>query len=201
MTARLLPFTALLVLVGCVRPPQPTVVRADAVAVFPVYNETGDPLLIAGESLLEKYLLGTERYTVPDALAAVARARLARQGFGIVPPAEVDAAVGGDPPQSGAEAVGTAARHKIEGAVLFIAVRRWEPDNHFQPRFIIAAVTVQLIDVATGHIIWSAENPARPIKTPGAINFGQAYSIAAETLMIDLLAPLRPAGPAQPPPP
>src|SRR5262245_1917842 len=103
MTRRLAFLTALTfgLMFGCVRPPQPATVNVRGVAVFPVYNETGDPLLIAGESLLEKYLLGTERYTVPDALAAVARARLARQGFHIVPPAEVYAAVGGDPPASG----------------------------------------------------------------------------------------------------
>jgi hypothetical protein len=132
---------------------------------------------------------------VPNALAAVAGVQLARRGFVVMQPLEVEAAIGAPAPDSPQAAAAAAAKHGIGGAVLFTEIRLWEPDNHYQPRFIIASVGVQLVDVASGRVLWSADHPSRPVGTPGAINFGQAYAIAAETLMEQLLAPLTPQGP------
>jgi hypothetical protein len=173
---------------GCLRPAPPARVSVASVTVLPPENETGDPLVISGESLLEKYLLGTERYTVSDALAAVARAALTRQGFVVVAPAEVS----DRPSESATGAAAQAAGQGVEGAMLYTEIRRWEPDDHYEPRFVIAAVSVRLVDAKSGRIVWSADHASRPVETPGAINFGQAYAIAAEKLMLNLLAPLTP---------
>jgi hypothetical protein len=53
-----------------------------------------------------------------------------------------------------------------------------------------------LIDASSGRVLWSADHPPRPVRTPGVINLGDAYWLAAHKLMTDMLAPLTP----QPPP-
>lgn len=178
--------------VGCARPPAPAPASVRAVAVFPANNQTGDPLLIAGGSLVEKYVLYTERYTVADALAAEARAELARRGFDITPPQVVDAATAGQTLPSAEQAATVAARHQLEGAVLYIDIRRWEPDVPFHPAFVIASVALTLVDASSGRVLWTADHPSRPVPTPGVANLGDAYSVAAHRLMAEMLAPLAP---------
>jgi hypothetical protein len=189
---RLLAALVVLCAAGCVRPLAPAPEPVRTVAVFPANNQTGDPLVIAGGSLVEKYVLSTERYTVADALAAEARAALAQHGFDIVAPEIVDAATAGQTPANAEQAATLAARHQIEGAVLYIDIRRWEPDAGFHPTFIIASVALTLVDVTSGRVLWSADHPSRPVPTPGVVVLGEAYSIAAHTLITEMLAPLVP---------
>jgi len=179
-------------LAGCARLPPLAVLPVRSIAVLPAKNRTGDPLLIAGASFLEKYVLPTERYTVPEALAANARALLARQGFQVIAPVVVDAATNGRAPENIEDAGALAARQQIEAAVLYIDIRCWEPNVGTEPTFVIAAVTATLIDPATGHVLWTGNHPARPVQTPGIVNLGDAYAVAARTLMTELLAPLAP---------
>jgi hypothetical protein len=180
---------------GCVRTPPPLLLPVRSIAVFPPNNRTGDPLLIAGGSLLEKYILPTERYTVADALAANARSRLAEHGFEVVAQQVVDGATNGQTPASAQEAATLASRSHIDGAVLYIEIRRWEPNVGTEPTFIIASVAATLIEPATGRVLWIGEHPSRPVQTPGIINLGDAYAVAAHTLMTGLLAPLAPPPP------
>src|ERR1700741_4607449 len=81
--------------------PPPAVRR---VAVLQPSNRTGDGLLIAGASLLERYALRTERLTVPDVLAAEARVQLVRRGIDVVPADLVENATAGRAPGSPAAA-------------------------------------------------------------------------------------------------
>src|SRR6185436_3467069 len=70
---------------GCAAPspPPPSTVRS--VAVLAPSNRTGDGLLVAGASLLEKYAFHTDRVTVADVLGAELRSQLAHRGFAVVP--------------------------------------------------------------------------------------------------------------------
>ena len=181
-----------LCLAGCVRTPPAALQPVRSIAVFPANNRTGDDLLIAGGSFFEKYVLPTERYTVADVLAAEARAELAQHGFEVLAPQLVDAALNGHIPASAEDAAVLADRNHIEAAVLYIEIRRWESSGGTEARSIIASVTVMLIEPASGRVLWTGEHPLRPVQTPGIINLGNAYAVAAHTVMTELLAPLAP---------
>jgi hypothetical protein len=180
------------VAVACVRsptpPPPPTTVRA--VAVFPPNNRTGDDLLVEGGSLLERYAFHTERVTVGDVLAAEARRQLEERGVDVIAPELVDAAVRSYAPLTAETAARQAARDHVDADVLYIEIRRWEPDAPFQPTRIIVSLAATLIEPADGEILWHLEQPSRPIATPGAVTLGAADIIAAQSVIQDLLAPL-----------
>ncbi|HVO27367.1 MAG TPA: hypothetical protein VMW56_27450 [Candidatus Margulisiibacteriota bacterium] len=177
---------------GCVQPPRPTKVPVQTIAVFPPNNRTGDRLLIAGASFLEKYVLATEPYTVADALGAEARAQLAKAGFDVAAAPVTGEATNAQIPSSTDEAAAIAARRHMEGAVLYIEIRRWESSGGTEPTAVIAWIVATLIDAPNGQVLWTAEHPPRPVQTPGVISLGEAYAVAAHTLMAEMLAPLRP---------
>ena len=132
---------------GCTRPGE--TVPSDlprTVAVLEPSNHTGDPLLVAGTSFLERYALRTERVTVPDVLASEARLQLERRGFTAVPPETVEGATEGRAPGSTDSAVAIARHGGLVGLVLWIDVRRWEPDAPTLPTFVIVGLTAELID-------------------------------------------------------
>ena len=188
----------LLVLAGaCSRPaapPPPDMVRT--VAVLAPANRTGDPLLVAGASFLEKYALKSDRVTVHDVLASEARVQLAHRGFTVVSADEVQSATQGRAPGSPEAAAEIASRAKLAGLALFLDIRRWEPDAPTQPSFVLVGITASLIDPATGLVVWSVERPTSPVATPGEVALGPAYVTAARKVMEELLAPL---GPERPP--
>jgi hypothetical protein len=155
-------------------------------------NHTGDPLLVSGVSFLEKYVLRTDRVTVPDVLASEARLQLERHGFTVVAPDIVEQATGGRAPGSAESAAEIAAQAKLQGLVLWIDVRRWDPDAPTHPDYVIVALTADLIDATTGRVRWHAERSSRPVATPGEVALGPAYASAARKVMDELLAPLAP---------
>ena len=178
---------------GCTRPGE--TVPSDlprTVAVLEPSNHTGDPLLVAGTSFLERYALRTERVTVPDVLASEARLQLERRGFTAVPPETVEGATEGRAPGSTDSAVAIARHGGLVGLVLWIDVRRWEPDAPTLPTFVIVGLTAELIDSTSGLVRWRAERRSAPVATPGEVNLGDAYLNAARTVMAELLAPLGP---------
>lgn len=189
---RLLGWVAFLVVAGCVQPPAVLPPPVRAVAVFPPNNQTGDPLLIAGASFYEKYVVRTDRITVPDVLAAEARLQLTRRGCAVMAPELVDAITSGHPPASPADAAAMASRNHLDAAILYIEVRRWEVDVPVHPPFVIASVAVTLVDPTDAHVVWTVDHPSRPVATPGVINLGDAYVMAARRLMQDMLAGLGP---------
>jgi len=177
---------------ACARPPVAAVIPVQTIAVFAPNNRTGDPLLIAGASFLEKYVLPAERYTVADALAAEARVQLARRGFAVAPPELVARAITGTSISNPQDAASAAARAHLDGAVLYMEIRRWEADASYHPGFVIAAVGATLIDPSTGRVLWSVDRPSRPVQTPGVVSLGDAYAIAARVVIEELLAGLAP---------
>src|SRR5689334_23383817 len=162
---------AVVLLVGaCARPvPAPPPGIPHTVAVLAPTNETGDPLLVAGASFLEKYALATDRVTVPDVLASEASLQLARRGFTVV--SREDIRNGG-------------------GLVLGLDVRRWEPDAPTHPAFVLVGIAAKLVDPGTGRVVWSVERRTSPVATPGEVALGPAYVTAARKVVAELLAPL-----------
>jgi hypothetical protein len=176
-------------LLSCTAPPvapPPSSVRQ--VAVLRPANRTGDGLLIAGTSFLERYALATERVTVPDVLAAEARVQLLRRGIDVVPPDVVETVTGGRAPGSPAVAAEIARNGKLDAAVLYVEVRRWDPDAGTHPAFVIVALEAALVDPATGEVVWEVHRPARPVATPGAVTLGSAYADAARKVIEELFA-------------
>src|SRR5256712_3931660 len=159
------------VLTACARtpvpPPPPDMVRT--VAVLAPANRTGDPLLVAGTSFLEKYALKSDGIRVPDVLASEARVQLAHRGFTVVSAEEVESATQGRTPGSPEAAAEIASRAKLAGLALFLDIRRWEPDAPTQPSFVLVGVTASLVDPATGRVFWSVERPTSPVRTPGEV--------------------------------
>ena len=181
----------LCVALGCARTvatTTPLPVAGGAVAVFPPHNRTGDDLLIAGASYLEKYALRSDRITVPDVVVSEARRQLARRGSTVVPAETVDTATEGHTPTSAEEAAAAAARHGLEGSVLYVEIRRWEPDVAFRPSFVIVSLEMTLVDPETRRILWRADHPSRPIPTPGVATLGEAYTIAAQKVVEEMLS-------------
>jgi len=187
----------LLAVAACGRPaPEPPPAGIGrTVAVLPPANRTGDALLVAGTSLLEKYALGTDRVTVPDVVASEARLQLARRGFSVVPADEVERATGGHGPISADAAADTAARANLGGLALYVEIRRWEPDAPTHPAFVLVALTASLVDPESHRIVWTANRPASPVATPGEVVIGAAYVTAARKVMEEVLAPLGTLGP------
>src|SRR5439155_19144678 len=187
----------LLLLAACSRPvapPPPDMVRT--VAVLAPANRTGDPLLVAGTSFLEKYALKSDRVTVPDVLASEARVQLAHRGFTVLSADEVESATHGRAPGSPEAAAEIASHAKLAGLALYLDIRRWEPDAPTHPSFIVVGLTASLVDPASGRVVWTAERPTGPVATPGEVALGPAYVTAARKSMEELLAPL---GPVRPP--
>jgi hypothetical protein len=184
----------LLVVAACGRPaPEPppaNLVRT--VAVLPPANRTGNELLVAGTSVLEKYALRTDRVTVPDVVASEARLQLARRGFSVVPADEVERTTGGHAPGSADAAADIAARGNLDGLALYVEIRRWEPDAPTHPAFVLVALTASLVDPASHRIVWTANRPTSPGATPGEVAIGAAYVTAARKVMEEVLAPLGP---------
>src|SRR5438093_13403743 len=85
---------------SCALPPNapPLPATARTIAVLPPNNRTGDPLLIESASFFLLYAAGPGRVTVPDVLAAEARAQLARRGITVMAPEAVTAAIGNQTP-------------------------------------------------------------------------------------------------------
>jgi hypothetical protein len=184
-----------LMVAGCARPPTPVSlpITPAAIAVFPPNNRTGDDLIVAPGSLFGKNIFNTERVTVADVLAAEARLQLARRGYTLVPADAVDTALGGQRPDSAPDAAMLATRHHIDATVLYIEIRNWEPNGHFNPDFVIVSIEATLIDPPTGRILWTAGHPSRPVPTPGVVNPGDAYVIAAAKVTEEMMAGLGPA--------
>ena len=177
--------SALALAAGCIHrptvPPPPHGVHV--VTVLPAANRTGDPLLITGTSLLERYAFRTERFTVADALAQEAASFLRARGYRVDDPAVIEGTLHGRAPDSAEDAARVAASARLEGFILYLEIRRWEPDAGTHPAFVIVGVSATLIDAASGREVWSVRQPVHPVATPGAVTLGSAYDIAVQAVV------------------
>jgi len=166
---------------------------AGSIAVMPVNNLTADPLLVQGGGLIDRYILRTGAVTVGDVLQSEARFRLQEKGFEVGDWTTQQAALKGRVPASRESALELARQSGMKSRLLYLEIHRWEPDSPTETRFVIVAVTASLIDAPTGQEIWSQHRTAAPVPTPGTITLGSAYVVAARKVIVELLAPLRPA--------
>jgi len=94
-----------LVVLGCLTgcassAPAPPAHLGRAVAVLPPNNRTGDPLLVTGASVLDRYVRHAERVTVADVLLSEARFQLQENGFEVADRHRVETALNGRVPES-----------------------------------------------------------------------------------------------------
>ena len=189
LVRRMLSGAVAVLVLSCTAPQVGPPASVRRVAVLQPSNRTGDGLLIAGASLLERYALKTERVTVPDVLAAEARVQLVRRDIDVVPPDVVENATSGRAPGSPAAAAELAREGKLDVPVLYLEIRRWDPDAGTHPAYVIVALDASLVDPATGGVLWEMHRPARPVATPGAVTLGSAYIDAAQKVTEELFAP------------
>jgi hypothetical protein len=174
---------AIALLTGCARPQAPPPPRMATIAVLPVGNRTGETLLVAGGSVIEKYALGTPRVTVPDLVEMEARQFLRECGGRVEEPE----ALVGVKSENVSDLVGALAAAKFDGAALRLDVWRWERDDGTHPAFVVVGLDATLIDVASRRTMWQWRRPPRPIATPGAVTLGIADQIAVRAAIAELL--------------
>ncbi len=176
-----------LIAAACASPePAPTGLPAK-IAVF-VANHTGGPVLVAGEPTVGDFLFPSDRVTLEDVLGAHARLWLARHGFQVIAPDRFDAANTREASQDAEHASAVTARIAAGAGVLWLDLRRWEPEPVFQPNRIVVALDATL--VSGDQVTWSARRRAAPVATPGAALAGDAHIIACRAVMERMLAPL-----------
>jgi hypothetical protein len=158
---------------GCaMRSTATTRVAVDRVTVQPPCDAAGQPLAGGDGSTVEG--LGA-------VLTTAAGAALARDGFDVVQVnpvgmAGVPAAQPGD-------------------ATLVIRLDRWIPVSQSTMRIdtVLVELDVTLTDPSSGSVLWHAHRPLQPVPVYGVLIVGQAYVVAADAVMAEVLAPLRPA--------
>jgi hypothetical protein len=176
------------------RPAAPSLSPREAIAVLPPNNRTGDPLLVAGASFLDRYAFHAERVTVGDVLAGEARFQLAERGLRVTPRETIAAATENRTPRSPESAAEIAAHGKLDGLALYLEIRHWEPDAPVHPGFVIVGLSASLVEPATGRIVWQVDRRSAPVATPGEVTLENAYETAARRVITEMLSPLGPRG-------
>ena len=181
--------STLLIAIACTPPVvtslPPTVRR---VAVLPPYQPGAADARAASNDLV-----GLPSRTIGDVLAQQARARLAAKGFDVIEPSVVKLATKDRMPTSAQMAAQIMQEAKLDGAALYIEVRRWEPTpdaRMIKADGVIVALDVTLVDPKTGAILWDVHRPSRPVPLYGVVLTGQANVFVAETVMQEVFAQL-----------
>ena len=175
---------------GCATSSRAPLQISRSVAVMPANNLTGDPLLVMGAGLIDRYVRRTGEVSVGDVLQSEARFQLQQKGFEVALTQE-------QAPTSLDAALALARQNGTKGSVLYLEIRRWEPDAPTQTRFVIVSLTASLLDPVSGREIWHEHRPAAPVGTAGTITVESAYVAAARKVIAEMLAPLRPEPPAK----
>jgi hypothetical protein len=163
------------------------------ITVLPVNNRTADPLLVEGASLIDRYIRRTGKVSVGDVLQSEARFRLQEKGFDVGNWEVQQATLKGRVPTSRESALVLARESGVNSRLLYLEIRRWEPDSPMETRFVIVAMTASLIDAPSGQEIWRRDRAAAPVPTQGTINLESAYVVAARKVITEILTPLRPS--------
>jgi hypothetical protein len=181
---------------GCATSSRAPLQVSRTVAVMPTNNLTGDPLLVMGAGLIDRYVRRTGEVSVGDVLQSEARFQLQQKGFDVglwtAPDATNDRA-----PTSLDAALAMARRSGVKSSVLYLEIRRWEPDAPTQTRFVIVSLSASLLDPVSGREIWHEYRAPAPVGTQGTITVEAAYVAAARKVIAEMLAPLKPEPPAK----
>jgi len=164
-----------------------------SITVLPANNRTSSPLLVEGGSLIDRYIRKVGPVGVAEVLQSEARFQLQEKGFDVGDWNVQQAALEGRVPTSRESALALARESGITNRVLYLEIRRWEPDAPTQTRFVIVALSASVVDAATGQELWREDRRAAPVPTPGTITLESAYVVAARRVIAEMLAPLRPA--------
>lgn len=188
-----LPIALLLtgLLAGCSSAPPPPEHLGRKLAVMPVNNRTGDPLVVSGDGLLDRHVFHTETATVSEVLEAEAVFQLREKGFEIASPSSNQKVLTRRVPKDPAEAAELVTQAGLGPLCLYIEVRRWEPEGRAHVNFVTVDLDVSLVDSATRQVTWKAEHRG-PIATPGQFLQEAASITAARKVIKDALAPLAP---------
>ena len=180
-------------LAGCATSQAPLGI-AGGIAVLPANNLTGEPLLVEGAGLVDRYIRKAGKVSVGDVLQSEARFRLQEKGFDVGDWSAQQTALKGKVPDSAQAAAALAREAGLTSRVLYLEIRRWEPDAPTHPRFVIVAVIASVVDPGdrSGDLA-GAPAVRRRSPTPGAMTMEAAYVVAARRVMAEMLAPLRPA--------
>ena len=108
----------LVTLAGCATPAVAPLGISGSIAVLPTNNLTGDPLLVQGGGLIDRYVRHAERASVGDVLQSEARAQLQAKGFDVGDWARQVTALKGRVPTSAQDAVELAQRSGLTGRIL-----------------------------------------------------------------------------------
>ena len=163
------------------------------ITVLPVNNRTADPLLVEGAGLIDRYLRRAGKVSVGDVLQSEARFRLQEKGFDVGSWEVQQATLKGRVPTSRESALELARESGVKNRLLYLEIRRWEPDSPMETRFVIVGMMASLIDAPSGQEIWRLDRTASPVPTPGTINLQSAYVVAARKVIAEMLTPLRPS--------
>jgi hypothetical protein len=159
------------------------------IAVLPPHLRGSDVRLT---SRPEREGLRPLQTSVADLLADQARAQLAAKGFEVLAPGVVQRATQGRVPTNPSMAGHLLAEAHLDALALYLDVRQWEPTTRgMTTDGVIVALDVLLVDPQTGTVLWQGHRPARPVPLYGVVVTGQAQVFVAETVMRELLAPVR----------
>jgi hypothetical protein len=176
---------------GCATSNRAPLQISRTVAVMPANNLTGNPLLVSGAGLIDRYVRRTGEISVGDVLQSEARFQLQQKGFD-VPLWKAPDATQPQAPTSLDSALELARQSGMKNSILYLEIRRWEADAPTHTRFVIVGLTASLIDPVSGREIWHEHRPAVPVGTQGSITVESAYVVAARKVIAEMLAPLRP---------
>jgi len=168
-----------------------------SITVLPANNRTSSPLLVEGGSLIDRYIRKVGPVGVAEVLQSEARFQLQEKGFDVGDWNVQQAALAARVPTSRESALALARESGITNRVLYLEIRRWEPDAPTHTRYVIVAVTASLLDPVSGREIWHEQRSAAPVGTPGVITVESAYVVAARKIIAEILAPLKPEPPAK----
>jgi len=181
---------------GCATSSRAPLQISRSIAVLPANNLTGDPLLVMGAGLIDRYVRRTGEVSVGDVLQSEARYQLQQKGFEVAL-WQTTGAAQEQAPKSLDAALAIARQSGTKSSVLYLEIRRWEADAPTQTRFVIVGLSASLIDPVSGREIWHEYRAPAPVGTQGTITVEAAYVAAARKVIAEMLAPLKPEPPAK----
>jgi len=152
----------LLAACGVATPPPAPPSGIDKLSIAPIENKTGSPLVIAGDTYVEKFI-GRQKRTVADEIARELTTKLRDQGFTI--------------------ASGSVPR-------LSIVLRRFEPDQP-QLSYVTVTLAAKVTD-PDGTVRWTDDRTNWLVSTTGSPSLAAAYEAASREIargLVDGWAP------------